>query len=91
MWRVQVLQPIAAQSIGVLLAVAVAAGVAALIASAAPEARAEPTIASTPLGKGGGLPDPGVDCLVQSWPNFDQDCIKRPAGKAQAVRVIAIR
>ncbi len=93
------LQSISTRFIGIVLAATVAAGVAGLVASIVPEARAKSTTTSAQAGSA--IAQPGKDdrlatrvaeaCLAQSWPNLDQSCINRPAGKARTVRVIAIK
>jgi hypothetical protein len=76
---------------------------AALLASAAPQAKAEPQIASVvqppltqPLAKADDLPIQvkGAACSSHSWPDYDQDCrfdLRSPAKPVQMVRVIALR
>ena len=78
----------------------VAAGVAGLIASATPEAKAdaapavktEPTLTITQRVKDN-LPIhmTSAGCSAQSWPNLEPGCIQRPTDKARAVRVIPFR
>jgi hypothetical protein len=72
---------------------------AAVFASVAPQARAEPQIAPVvhqPLAKADRLPVPtkGAACSSRSWPYYDQDCLfdrRSPAHEARTIRVIALR
>jgi hypothetical protein len=70
---------------------------AALFASAAPPAEAEPQIDSVqPLAKADRLPVriEGAACASHGWPYYDQGCrfdLRAPANEAPTVRVVALR
>src|SRR5687767_7070259 len=95
----------ATQSIcAVVAASALVAGAAVFLTSAMPEAKADSAmqtkVASAISGAhpafGAQMPARaiGAACSSQSWPNYDQSCkfdLRRSAGEARPVRVIALR
>jgi hypothetical protein len=72
---------------------------AAVFASVAPQAKADPRIASVVyqlLAKADRLamPTKGAACSSRAWPYYDQDCrfdLRSPANPARTIRVIALR
>ena len=91
------LNSITAKSIGAIAAIALAAGLAGLLTSVAPEAKAETQPKSAAFtdvqhtvqpAKDNRLPVrvTGVPCSEHIWPNYEQSCLARPAGQARTVR-----
>jgi hypothetical protein len=89
---------IAASSTAVSAAV-LGMALAAVFASVAPQAKAEPQtspVVYQPLAKADRLPvrTKGAACSSHAWPYYDQDCrfdLRSPANVARAIRVIALR
>ncbi len=88
-----------AKSVTAMAAAALLAGLAALFASIAPEARAETPVEASlhaSYAKADRLPalEMGAACSSHGWPYYEQACqfdLRRPAHEARAVRVIALR
>jgi hypothetical protein len=79
-------------SISAVVAAALAAGLAVLLTSAIPAAKAE-TLVEGPLLQSH-LKVKGAACSTRGWPHYEQGCqfdLRGPANETRAVRVIALR
>ena len=80
----------AAKSIAAVVAAAFVAGLAIVLTTVVPEAKAEAAV------KADRLPSvaKGAACSLQSWPNYERACefdLRRSTDTARTVRVIALR
>jgi len=90
---------ITANAITAVAAAALVAGLAVVLTSVAPAARAEPLVNAT-------LPQPhakvdrlrvvakGSACSSRGWPHYEPSCqfdLRRPANEIRTVRIIALR
>jgi hypothetical protein len=90
---------VSATSIAAIAAAALVAGLAVFFTSAVPQARAESRVEGAlpqPLAKSDRLPVlvTGAACSSRGWPHYEQSCqfdLRRPAGEAPTVRIIALR
>ena len=87
------------QSITAIAAATLVAGLAVLLTSVGPEAKAELQVKAAlhqPHAKGDRLPTlvKGTACSSRSWPNYEQSCqfdLRRSIDETRTVRVIALR
>ena len=93
------LRSVTAKAIAAIAVAAAVAGLAVVLTSVAPEAKAD-TQANVaphqPRGKVDRLPlvAKGTACSFRGWPNYEPSCqfdMRRPANEARMVRVIALR
>lgn len=98
MFKITTIQTVAAVAAAALLAgTAVLAVTAVLLTSGAPPANAmpqpslvKPSLVNESLAKGVDLTRAATvpACSTRSWPNYEQGCLRWPAGDVRQVRVI---
>jgi hypothetical protein len=78
---------------GIVAAFALAAGLAGLLISVAPEAKADVPVAAA-FAKADRLPLAAKPCSLTGWPNYEASCYfdrRTPSTEARTVRMIALR